>query len=412
MNTHLPKVAIFDADEPPALAFLRSLGRVGAPVCVYSHRRFPVARFSRYCRGFGACPDPADAARFLPWLRAQLAAGAFDLIAPTSDLQAFYLSEVHELIAPELRARLTAPERVRDCLFKDSFDRRCRAEGVGVPEAHLPESVEEARAIASALRYPCILKPRSHVGVGLERGCVVHDPAELIARFAPYAIAEEHREIVERYPSLRLPMIQEYVPGALENLVSVSGALGVRGEVLAATATRKTLQWPPTLGIGIEFESVEDPALVERGVAVARALLGSGIFELELILDRRSGEWLAIDLNPRGHGFMALDIARGADLPALWYHTVIGEPVSPRNPRNDLRWTHAVPLHARQLARLARGPNRLDELRRWLDGGRRSVDVVHDPDDPAPTVRFAARMLRHPGGLVRPFLAPEGEDAR
>ena len=38
------RVAIFDADAPPGLAFVRSLGRAGAAIRVYSHRRWPVSR--------------------------------------------------------------------------------------------------------------------------------------------------------------------------------------------------------------------------------------------------------------------------------------------------------------------------------------------------------------------------------
>jgi hypothetical protein len=37
---------------------------------------------------------------------------------------------------------------------------------------------------------------------------------------------------------------------------------------------------------------------------------------------------------------------------------------------------------------------------------------VNDRRDPLPTLPFLAVMLRHPGGLVRPFLKPRGQDAR
>ena len=73
-------------------------------------------------------------------------------------------------------------------------------------------------------------------------------------------------------------------------------------------ASRKIAQWPPTLGIGIEFHALDDPALVSRGAAVASAILGRGIFEVEFIRDPRDGGWVAIDLNPRAHGFIRLDI--------------------------------------------------------------------------------------------------------
>ena len=59
---------------------------------------------------------------------------------------------------------------------------------------------------------------------------------------------------------------------------------------------------PATLGIGIEFHCAGDAELLSRGSALARAVLGRGIFEVELIHDQRVGDWVAIDLNPRAQG--------------------------------------------------------------------------------------------------------------
>jgi len=89
--TELPSVAVFDANTPPALAFTRSLGRAGVPVHVYSHHRYPMARLSRYAARFHFCPDLDDAELFLPWLKLRLQNKEISLIAPTSDLLAFYL---------------------------------------------------------------------------------------------------------------------------------------------------------------------------------------------------------------------------------------------------------------------------------------------------------------------------------
>ena len=92
------RVGIFDADAPTALAFTRSLGRAGVPVRVYSQRRWPVARFSKHCGDFALCPDPDDAVRFLPWLEKELRSGRIELVAPTSDLIAFYLAELSDAL--------------------------------------------------------------------------------------------------------------------------------------------------------------------------------------------------------------------------------------------------------------------------------------------------------------------------
>src|SRR5205823_6252973 len=119
------------------------------PLRLYSHRRWPVARLSRYCAGLGRCPELEDAAAFLPWLKEELRSGRIDLVAPTSDLIAFYAAE------------LERDEAVLDCLFKDRFDAQCARHGFRTPWAAYPGTVEEARDLAPAFRYPALLKPKS-----------------------------------------------------------------------------------------------------------------------------------------------------------------------------------------------------------------------------------------------------------
>jgi len=382
----MKRVGIFDADSPTALAFVRSLGRRGIPLRVYSHRRWPVARWSRHCAEFSRCPDTEDADRFVPWLERELLGGRIDLVAPTSDLIAFYTAE--------LGASLPAQGAVLDCLFKDRFAAACARLGFRTPRAVYPASAQEARELAPTLRYPALLKPKSHVGVGLyHRGEVVHDVDDARQRYRPYDLPKRYT----RYPGLALPMIQEFVPAALENLYSVSGLLGANGEVIAASASRKAGQWPPLVGIGIEFHALPDADLIQRGIALARGALGRGLFEVEFIRGEEDGELMAIDLNPRAHGFISFDVARGHDLPWLWYLVASGESVAPCAPaRDDLVWLHAIPW----------------QIRRWVRRGRglaipppstRSVDVVNDSSDPVPSAIFTAVMLRHPGGLIRPF---------
>lgn len=121
-NTQKPSVAVLDADTPPGLAFVRSLGRHGVPMHVYSPRRMPVARLSRYCSSFHNCPDPEHAEAFLPWLKGEVAKGHITYVAPTSDLMAFYMAEFPECF-PALQSHGCAGrEATLDMLFKDRFD--------------------------------------------------------------------------------------------------------------------------------------------------------------------------------------------------------------------------------------------------------------------------------------------------
>ncbi len=401
-----PAVAVLDAEAPTGLAFTRSLGRAGIPVRVYSPRRYPVSRLSRYCTGFGHCPDPEDAEAFLPWLRAEVATGNISLVAPTSDLIAFYMGEFPEVFPPEQQQGMPTRDALLDMLFKDRFDAACKKHHVPCPWTSFPASVEEAMEGAEKLPYPVILKPKSHVGVGWARGVVVRNSKELHKSFLPYSAGPQRQILMDRFPELAWPMIQEYVPSALSHLYSVGGLLDQDGQVVAYAGSRKTLQWPPTLGVGVIFESWNAKGPIEMGLKFAQAVMKRGIFELELIYDPRHDHYVAIDLNPRAHGHISFDIARNNDLPLLWYRMTTGEHVPTQPPAVDnVRWLHAIPYHVGHWIGVARGPDRKRLLDSYVNNLRgHTVDIINDAHDPLPSVAHFAYMFRNPGGLIRPFL--------
>jgi D-aspartate ligase len=373
-------------------------------VDVYSTNRPSVAGVSRYTRHERPCPALEDADAFVPWLRACLKAGSIEAIAPTSDLLLYYLATVFDDLSPAMQTVLGSADGIFDMIFKDRFHGRCVEVGQATPQTFTPTSMEAALALVPQLRFPVILKPRSHVGVGGARGIVVHNEDELRAHFAPYEVPS--RRVFEKHPDLCWPMIQECVPHALENLYSVSGVVAPNGEIVACAASRKIEQWPRDLGVGMLFQPCTEEVPIERGLAFVRALKQPGIFELELIHDRASDTYVAIDMNPRAFGQIALDIARGHDLPWLWYQLLCGDEVAVQPAASDnIRWMHALPFHFGALIGIARGPNRMERIARYRDVIRhRHVDVVHAPGDIAPSVAFVAKMLRHPGALVRPFI--------
>jgi predicted ATP-grasp superfamily ATP-dependent carboligase len=401
-----PAVAVLDADSPPGLAFVRSLGRRGVPMHVYSPRKVPVSRLSRFTASFGACPDPEHADVFLPWLQAEVKKGHIAYVAPTSDLMAFYMAEFPECFPKDQPRAHAERGAILDMLFKHRFDDTCQRHGMRAPYTRFPLSKDEALSQAASYPYPVILKPKSHVGVGWARGVVVRNEADMRREFGPYPVRPEVKRLMDRFPELAWPMVQEYVPGALEHLYSVSGIMNERGEILAAAGSKKTQQWPPTLGVGIVFESWHDAGPMQQGLDFVRKALKSGIFELELIWDARTQTYVAIDLNPRAHGHIAFDIARHNDLPWLWYQLATGIDVPVQPPaKHDVRWLHAIPYHVGNLIGVAKGPERRAKWSNYVSNLRgHHVDIIHDDDDLLPSIGNAMYMLRHPGGLIRPFL--------
>ncbi len=402
-------VAVFDADSPPALAFARSLGRAGVAVTVYSRSRVSVTGASRFATSWRRCPDASEVEPFHRWLEGEVKAGNIGWIAPTSDLIVFHTVEVRHLLPAGMRDVTPGLDSLLDVLFKDRFGSACAAIHQPTPWSLCPRSREEVLASAHDLPYPLILKPRSHVGVGIWRGVVASDEESLREVYQPYSIRSGNAAVLERFPELRWPMLQEYVPDALRHLFSISGVVGREGEVTALAVTRKISQWPPRLGVGTLFEGSDDAEVMRVGARIAKALIHRGLFELELIRDPRSGQLLAIDLNPRAFGQISLDIARGHDLPLLWDRLATGAPLPEQPPpRDGVRWVHSIPFNIGHWIGLLSGPGRARKLRDYLAAlapGDERVDIVNDLRDPLPTVVFTARMLRHPGGLVRPFLS-------
>ena len=144
-----------------------------------------------------------------------------------------------------------------------------------------------------------------------------------------------------------------------------------------------------------------------------RQVLGTGIFELEVLVRRDDDDqFWAIDLNPRAFGQITLDIAHGRDLPMIWYSSVTGQHALPVQVPSDppRYWQQAVPFLAGAAVMLAFGPQRATHLRdlRMLMS-MSSVGATHSWRDPLPSFVLAAAILRHPGGLVRPYLRRRGK---
>ena len=397
-------VAVFDVGLPPGIAFLRSLGRAGVPISAYASSMSAPGLWSRHTKSFRRCPPLGELDEFTDWLTEEMLCGRIDLVAPTSDSVAFATAEALARVGRDEPGHPSV-DAVLDSLMKSRFVTAMEAAGFPTPDTALPRSIDDALAAARRMGYPVVLKPRSHLGVGLDRGGVIHSEAELIAAYSPYEIGPGQSAVLAHEKDLSLPLLQKYHGFADFDLVSVTGCLGPDGEVLALGHSKKIRQWPPNTGVGTVFEAVGEQAFTARAIDAVRKVIGSGIFELEVLVRRDDEEdFSAIDLNPRAFGQISLDIAHGRDLPLLWHQSVTGQRVRPpRAPENPPKyWQQAVPFVASVAVMLALGPSRAAHLRD-LRTLMSSVGATHSWKDPLPSMVLALQFLRHPGGLLWPF---------
>ena len=401
-------VTVFDVNLPPGIAFVRSLGRAGVPVVACSSQRFPAGGLSRHATTRRRCPSVHESDRFIAWLVDEIGSGGIDLIAPTSDFVTFCVAEALEELGPgALDVGHPSPDAVRTCLFKERFFEALDDIGFDSPPTAVPGSVDEALADADRIGYPVVLKPRSHVGIGTHRGLVVRSARELAASFEPFELGDAHDSALRHVPDLSLPMVQRYYDPGTVDCVSVSGFLDRNGALLAINHSRKVRQWPRRFGVGTLFEPAPAQPFTTCAVDAVRTILGSGLFELEVLVDGRTGEYGAIDLNPRGFGQMSLDIALGNDLPRIWYEAVTGDVLgvttAPR--RLPAFWQDTLSVYVETMVKLVGGPDRGTVARNAIRRARApKVDAAFQGRDPLPGLMFGLGRLRHPRSFIRQFL--------
>jgi hypothetical protein len=347
------------------------------------------------------CPPIENATEFQPWLCDKVRKGEIVRVAPTTDLVAFYVSKLRAEFAPEVQRTIAPIEEIENCLIKTRFATVTAAAGYPTPPAAAPDSLDEALAAAAILGYPVVVKPKSHLVVGFEeRGHVLFNEADVIRLYGRYAIAPGQEIIAAAYPELTRPLMQRYVSSARNRVYSVSGIKDADGGVLIATVSYKKEQWPPDVGVSTVQIAYENVRILEAGLRVVNEVLSRGIFEIELLAD---GEMLyAIDLNPRSFGFLELDLARGADLPWLWYRSTFAplEPATKPLAAVSLEARHRFMHLLKAVIRPRRGRGAsLD--RKEIDTPRSSVSMLGHWSDPLPMIISNLRLLRHPRSLLR-----------
>ena len=354
-------VTVFDVDLPPGVAFARSLRRAGVATQVYSADRRAAGRFSRYARDVRPCPPVRRTDEFVAFIAEGLTEGWIDLIAPTSDYVVFAVGAVLEKIgADAMTVGHSNPEGSRTALFKQRFYKAFNRIGFPTPETTAPVNVDEALADAERMGYPVVLKPRCHAGIGTRRGVVVANAAALASSFRPWPLRSFNDTVLLHAAAIRMPLLQHYHELGTVDVVSVTGYLAQDGSLVALDHCRKLSQSPRRLGVGTMFEQIGVQPFSDAAVEAVREVIGTGIFELEVLVERATGAHHAVDLNPRGFGQMTLDIGRGNDLPMLWYNDVAGVslPTRPAYRRPPELWHDALGCYVEFAVRGARGPRR------------------------------------------------------
>jgi cation diffusion facilitator CzcD-associated flavoprotein CzcO/predicted ATP-grasp superfamily ATP-dependent carboligase len=368
-------VLVSDAETRGVVAACRGLAADGFRVTAAAGSPWAVSHWSRSCHRRLRMPHPVgDEDRFVAELERVLTEDRHAVLLPGSDASLLAISGHRERLEPHVRLGLPRHDVVLRALDKLLLGDAASSIGLPAPDVAVCWDVADAMGAVERLGLPVILKAVQSVFMVNGR-----------ARRSGSVRVERQDSLPALIPEYGKPcLLQRSEPGAV---LSFAGVMA-EGSLLAVALSRYERTWYPEAGNACFSRAVDPPAaLRERVEALMADLEWEGIFELELI-ERPDGSWAAIDLNPRVYGSMALAVAAGANLPAVWCRHVLGQSPAPAVARAGIRyrWEDADLRHL--LRQASRG--RLRDSAAVLRPRRRVTHAHFSLKDPGP---LAARVL-------------------
>jgi D-aspartate ligase len=397
------------------LAAARDLGSRGVPVTLALDHATAPARFSRSVARTVRYPGPRDPDRLLEWLLDFGRRWPGHVLYPTSDNVAWLVASHRARLACDFRLFSPPLDALARLLDKRELAASARAAGLDALDACCPRDEHEVAALASSLRFPVFLKPRTQVFATVQaKGERVSRAQDLVRVWLGWRRRACYpRAVRDAIEGVELPLVQATVPPS-ERVFTVDGFVDARGELAGVLGCVKVLQRPRRTGPGLCFEHAAVPDAVSAGLARLFQQTGfCGVFDAEFV--EHEGRLLLIDVNPRFYNHMQFEIDRGLPLPWLAYLAAIGDEAAlcatatraRRFAGGPLIYVHRLPLRlmlAVQTLNGAMTPAERQHWRRWLREASAS-DPVAQPGDRVPALAELLLELRaaarHPRAWLR-----------
>jgi hypothetical protein len=307
---------------------------------------------------------PAAAEDFVGGVAEAVRAGAYDVVFPAGDPELAALSRERESLPA--RFPYGAHEDVLRALDKVELAAAARRAGL---EPVADVDIGEA---------PVVVKPR--------RTTIAGAAGEVLRLYASVAAtpADAARHVEKLRAAGAQPLVQRFVEG---DLLAISTVASEDGDLVGAVQQRARVLSDGAVGGSVRATTVPVDAALLAGVAgLLRDLRWVGLAQVQFIAPRDGAPQL-IDLNGRFYGSLALAVAAGVNLPAIWGAVGLGRPlptVSAARIGVRYHWLEA------ELRATARSPRRLPATLLYAAGARHGV---WDRGDPTPGFRHAASLV-------------------
>ncbi len=362
-----PHALITDAGRGSAIAFIRSLGRLGWRVTAADSDPASPGFRSRFATDRLLYPRPTDRPDdVVEAIRARVESAGIDLVVPITDELGLPIAEARERFAGLTTLAVPDPDGLAATHDKSATMALAERLGVPLPPTRTVTAGDDIESVAAELGYPVVVKPVASRQVLPDR--------TIRSYVVGYAVdASDLRGRLAAIASGTPVLLQRWTPGegvGVELLMD-------HGRPLAAFQHRRLREVPPTGGASSLRVSAElDDDLYDHAVRLLHELDWTGLAMVEF---RRGhdGVGYLMEINGRVWGSLPLASRAGMDFPArladLLMHPTARPPDDPavdtdyrrgvraRNLRLEMAWIGAV-LSGRRRQRGMPWPRRSDAI--------------------------------------------------
>jgi predicted ATP-grasp superfamily ATP-dependent carboligase len=312
---------VTDGEQRSTLAVVRALGHAGVQVTVGSEHSSCLAGRSRYCSRAVRYPSPLkNPEQFLEFIRQEMAGGSYKVLLPMTDITLQLLGSAHAELDSRVCLPIPCKEKIDAVQDKQQVLAQAESLGIACPKTYPVDSVENLQALAGRVTYPVVIKSRwsrfYHDGKwAFGSAQYAHDAGDLIRKYG-----ETHGRIPN-------PIIQEKIEGEGQGVF----LLLWNGEIKAVFCHRRLREKPPWGGVSVYCESISaNKELVEKSVALLKAMGWNGVAMVEYKVDRRDAQPKLMEINGRFWGSLQLSIDAGMNFPLMLYQLATGENPPPQ----------------------------------------------------------------------------------
>jgi predicted ATP-grasp superfamily ATP-dependent carboligase len=303
----------------------RAMAGRGVRVVGLSAHSNVFGNFTHLCEVWPAPDSAQDPEALASYLISRTSEIAGAVVFPTRDFDVLFLNRYRAMLAPHYRLAIPTERCLAQVVEKAALARTAECAGLSVPHTLKITSEEQVEEASKRIGYPCVVKPVSSVDwrggdnwerAGSRKCFLVHTTAELRA---------EYRRVSAVHPDI---LVQEWIPGGVENIVVMGAYVGPGAKPLAYFTARKIIQSPADFGTGCLVRSEDIPGLLAPSRRLWQALNYEGMAEVEFKFDPRTGEYRLIEMNTRHWDQHELGCASGINVTWAAYCHLTGRPLS------------------------------------------------------------------------------------